>query len=152
MARPTGPIPKPNEQKRRVGNPGRRPLPDRSTIVALPGVADGEVPEPLRPLGPPGRALWERVWKAGARWVSPQTDIELLQILCEQIDERAQLRVKVIGEGNWRERKALRALDQQVVAALSLLGLTPADRTRLGVAEVQAQSTLERMRAQRGPT
>jgi hypothetical protein len=141
--------PKPIEQKRRTGNPGGRPIPERSALVQLPGVG-ATPPEPLRPLGTPGRALWDRVWSAAAPWVSPVTDIELLQVLCEQVDERAALRVKVLSEGNWRDRSQLRALDQQVVTALSLLGLTPTDRTRLGIAEVQAQSTLERMRSARG--
>jgi hypothetical protein len=150
MPRPTGPPPKPNEQKRRLGNPGRRPLPDQSKLVAMPSAAVAGTPEPLRPLGPPGQALWDRVWAAGARWISPHTDVELLQVLCEQVDERAQLRVAVLRDGGWRERKALRTLDHQVVTALSLLGLTPADRTRLGVAEVQAQSTLDKLRQNRG--
>lgn len=150
MARPTGPPPRPNEQKRRLGNPGRRPLPDQSKIVALAATPAGSAPGPLRPLGASGQALWERVWASGAQWISPATDVELLQLLCEQIDERAGLRVTVLREGGWRERKALRVLDHQVVTALSLLGLTPADRTRLGVAEIQAQSTLDKLRANRG--
>jgi hypothetical protein len=146
----SGPPPKPNEQKRRAGNPGRRPLPDRTNVVALLPVEALGVPDPLRPLGTSGQALWERVWAAGARWISPETDVELVQIVCEQIDERAALRVKVLRDNNWRERSALRKLDHQVIQALSLLGLTPADRTRLGVAEVVAQSTLDRLRQNRG--
>lgn len=143
-----GPPPKPNEEKRRIGNPGHRALPDRTKVVALaPAVG---VPEPLRPLGSTGSALWHRVWDGGARWISPQTDAELLQVVCEQVDERAALRVKVLQEGHWRDRAGLRALDAQVVTGLSLLGLTPTDRTTLGVAEVQAQSTLSRLKAERG--
>ena len=43
----------------------------------------------------------------------------------------------------------LTALEAQITKWLSLLGLTPSDRGRLGVAEVRAQSALERIRAER---
>jgi hypothetical protein len=138
-----GPPPRPNEEKRRLGNPGKRPLPALSDIVALAPAT--ETPPPLRPLGAVGLGLWERAWSCGARWISPQTDIELLQILCEQLDERAALRLDVL-RGAWHERSALRDIDAQIVRALSLLGFTPADRSRLGVAEVQAQTTLQKLR------
>ena len=42
-------------------------------------------------------------------------------------------------------RRGLRELDKQIVSNLSLLGFTPSDRTRLGVAEVKAQSKLEEL-------
>jgi hypothetical protein len=48
------------------------------------------------------------------------------------------------------ERKALRELDRQLVANLSLLGFTPTDRTRLGVAEVKRQSKLAEFKARAG--
>jgi hypothetical protein len=69
--------------------------------------------------------------KAG--WIQQEIDVELLQIVCEQIDERASLRFKVLRENDWRDRNALRALDQQILNALSLLGLTPTDRSRTGL-------------------
>lgn len=141
---PAGRPPKPTEQKRRAGNPGKRSLPE--PLVLLP--AAETTPEPVRPLGGPGRALWDRVWAAGARWVSPTTDVELLQIVCESVDERSALRYQVLqpGQNDPHLRAALRALDAQVVSGLSLLGFTPSDRARLGVAEVVAQSTLKRLR------
>jgi P27 family predicted phage terminase small subunit len=40
----------------------------------------------------------------------------------------------------------LATLEDQIRKWLSLLGLTPADRSRLGVAEVKARSKLEEMR------
>ena len=91
MPKPVGRPPKPVEQKRRAGNPGKRPLPD--AVIAIP--TSPTVPEPHRPLGQAGRQFWERVWNVGFTWISPQMDIELLQIVAEQIDERAALRVKV---------------------------------------------------------
>jgi hypothetical protein len=59
------------------------------------------------------------------------------------MDERTQLRAKVLDGGDWRDRGALRALETQLVAILSVLGLNPTDRSRLGVAEVKARGALE---------
>jgi hypothetical protein len=72
---------------------------------------------------------------------------------CEQIDERIKLRTSVWNNNRSDERKALRALDREIVNNLSLLGFSPSDRTRLGVAEVKKQSKLEELmqkKAQRG--
>ncbi|NDD13661.1 MAG: phage terminase small subunit P27 family [Betaproteobacteria bacterium] len=142
MARPVGRPPKPTEQKRRLGNPGKRKLP--SAEVAIVGQIGA--PEPVRPLGQVGLAFWQRVWAVGFAWISPQTDIELLQMVCEQIDERQALRVRVLRDGDWRDRTALRALDAQVLDCLSLLGFTPVDRARLGFVEVKIQNELDAYR------
>ena len=142
MSKPVGRPPKPIEQKRRLGNPGRRPLPDAT--IAIP--TQVEAPEPHRPLGSVGREFWDRVWSRGFTWISPQMDIELLQMVCEQIDERQALRMRVLRDNDWRERASLRALDAQVLDCLSLLGFTPVDRARLGFVEVKIQNELEAFR------
>jgi hypothetical protein len=74
-------------------------------------------------------------------------------MVCEQMDERAKLRTQVWNEGKNDERKALRALERAIVDNLALLGFTPTDRSRLGVAEVKKQTKLEDLlarKAQRG--
>ena len=142
MPKPVGRPPKPVEQKRRSGNPGKRPLP--ATTIAIP--TSPVVPIPHRPLGPAGQQFWERVWAVGFTWISPQMDIELLQIVAEQIDERVALRMRVLKQGDWRDRSALRALDSQVLDCLSLLGFTPVDRARLGFVEVKIKNELEEFR------
>ena len=133
--------PKPTELKRLLGNPGRRPLPDLENVIALPMAV--ETPQPPRPLKDDGTKLWNRIWDSGRTWISPTSDIELVTILCESMDERTQLRAKVLNGGDWRDRGALRALETQLVAILSVLGLNPTDRSRLGVAEVKARGALE---------
>lgn len=107
------------------------------------------IPEPDRPLGTYGRQLWDRVWAAGINWISPVTDIELLLMTCEMIDERWNLRAKVIKDGTPADGRRLDRLSQLIISNLSLLGFTPADRTRLGVAEVKAKSKLEELMARR---
>lgn len=140
---PTGRPPKPTERKRKTGNPGKRKLPDLAAVTSLPPQMG--TPEPPRPLGAAGEAMWERVWARGRAWMA-ESDADLLLLTCEQMDERQQLRLKVLRDGDWRERSGLRALDKQIQDALSMLGFTPADRARLGLAEVKARSVLEELR------
>jgi len=133
--------PKPTERKRKTGNPGRRPLPDLKNVIALPMAQ--ETPQPPRPLGQEGMKLWNRIWDSGRTWISPTSDIELVTILCESMDERTLLRLTVLRGTDWRDRVALRTLEGQLVSILSALGLNPTDRSRLGVAEVKARGALE---------
>jgi hypothetical protein len=144
---PAGRPPKPIEQKRLLGNPGKRALPDESSVILLPQVLSK--PEPTRPLLKYGQELWDRIWGMGATWVSDKTDLELLMMTCEMVDERWNLRVKVMQSDDASMRRGLRELDRQIVSNLSLLGFTPSDRARLGVAEVKAKSKLEELMERR---
>lgn len=138
--------PKPVEVKRKIGNPGGKKLATRS--ISLEPIKD--IPIPTRQLFEAGSELWNRVWSMGQVWISPQTDIELLLMTCELIDERVRLRTEVWnGVGDWHDRKALRELEKNIVNNLSLLGFTPTDRSRMGVAEVKAKSKLEELRIKR---
>jgi hypothetical protein len=143
MAR-TGRPPKPIEVKRITGNPGHRPLPDAGAIQLLPQATS--TPQPSRALGEHGRALWDRIWSMGVQWISPTSDLEILLLTCEAVDERADLRLEVLQSGDRQLRRGLRELDRQIMASLSELGFTPTARSRLGVAEVKAASKIEMMR------
>jgi hypothetical protein len=141
---PAGRPAKPTEIKRKLGNPGRRPLPDSSVVQYLEPVVS--VPDPARPLLKYGREFWDKVWGSGLSWISANTDAELLLMTCELVDERWNLRVRVMQSNDWRERRALRELDDRIIRNLSLLGFTPADRSKLGVAEVKAISKMEALK------
>lgn len=137
--------PKPTEIKRKLGNPGKQKLPDKSKVIELASI--NKLPIPQRQLFESGMALWERVWGMGKTWISEKTDSELLLMTCELIDERVRLRSFVWNNPDaWRERRALRDLDSSIIKNLSLLGFTPVDRTRMGVAEIKARSKLEELR------
>jgi hypothetical protein len=138
---PAGRPSKPTEQKRLLGNPGKRALP--SGTIAIPMIE--VTPEPHRPLLKYGRELWDKVWQTGATWISPNTDTELLLMTCEMIDERWNLRVKVMQTDDSKMRRGLRELDRQIVSNLSLMGFSPSDRSRLGVAEIKAKSKLQEL-------
>jgi hypothetical protein len=70
--------------------------------------------DPLRPLGQAGRAAWDDFVVD-----CPHDVLHLLQLACEQLDERASLRVRVLKDNLPAERRALRALDSQVAENLS---------------------------------
>lgn len=144
---PAGRPPKPIEEKRRLGNPGKRALPSPNEVVTL--EAANRIPEPLRPLGKMGLEFWQRTWEVGMNWISPKADIELMMMTAEMIDERTILRTLVFQDRNAdrpKLRAGLRELEKQIQSNLALLGLSPADRARLGLAEVKRQSKLAELK------
>lgn len=135
--------PKPIEQKRLIGNPGRRPLP--KDAVVLPQL--DMKPAPLRPLGVTGMAFWDEAWNKGQLWLG-RTDAWLVQLTAEMLDERDELR-QILSErvakgdaDSWRDRRQLRDLERSLISNLSLMAWTPVDRSRYGLAEVKAKSKL----------
>ena len=74
-------------------------------------------------------------------------------MVCEQIDRRTELLEQLDKAGFERPiHMTILDLEKQISSNLGLLGLTPTDRTRMGVAEVQKNNKLEEMlqrRAQR---
>ena len=144
---PAGRPSKPIEQKRLLGNPGKRPLTAGQEVEILERAS--EIPEPTRPLLKPGRELWDRVWGSGINWISPQTDLELLLMTSEMVDERWNLRIKVMQTDDMQMARRLDNLTRLIVGNLSLLGFSPSDRSRLGVAEVKKQTKIEELIANR---
>ncbi|SFF11622.1 phage terminase, small subunit, putative, P27 family [Actinacidiphila alni] len=155
---PVGRPPTPTERKRKLGNPGKRALPDAANVVALPPVADDAPAQ----LGPAGRAVWELVTDQ-CKWLA-ESDRPTLVMLCEKFDRRQDFmaRLEASDPVLYTDKGyayanplvgMLSTLEQELAKLLGALGLTPADRTRLGVAEVKAQSNLEKLlqrKAERG--
>jgi hypothetical protein len=132
---------KPAEIKRKLGAKGySKNMP--SSVATIPAVS--VVPDPLQPLSGSGLDLWDRTWQRGFTWLSANTDVQLLQMVCEQLDERDSLRAYVLENIEaWHERAALRELEKSIRSNLSLLGFTPTDRMKLGVAEVKVESKMQ---------
>jgi hypothetical protein len=120
----------PTPAKRPAKKAARKRPAKKAAAAAMPTPAG---PHPIRPLAQPGTEAWARFTSVSAQWIDTVVDVELLQMVCEQIDERAALRVRVLRENDWRDRSALRAIDQQILQGLSMLGLTPSDRSRNGL-------------------
>ena len=135
--------PKPIEQKRLIGNPGKRAMPS-----GLPMVEGGYV-EPQRPLDFAGMQLWQAAMTTGGNWIARNSDTQLLLMVCEQMDRRTDLIAKIEETQEWRLYRALHDLEKMISTNLSMLGFTPADRTRLGLAEVKTASKLDELIARK---
>jgi hypothetical protein len=136
---------KPVEAKARLGQASVTELAlVKQTVAAK---ASG-VPVPLRPLikDGDGQRLWDSLWSSSAVWLRPDTDVELVQMLCEITEEYVALRRQVIVDGDYHDRVALRALEKQRFSLICALGLTPVDRSRLGLQAVKVESQMESFR------
>lgn len=139
MANPPVPV----EKKRMLGNPGKRGLPGEDAIV----LHQGKV-EPPEGLGKSGTALWSRVFDEGEIWISPRLDVTLLERVCRALD-----RISVLDQmfdADPTDRKLIMSINETekvIMSGLSVLGFTPADRARLGLAEIKRQSKLDEMMA-----
>lgn len=139
MANPAKPI----EVKRALGNPGKRPLPDVSATVSL---TAGRV-EPHQPLDWAGLLLWNRVFGVGQTWISPQTDVELLLLTCKQLDRQIVLERQFVEKpDDYHVHRQLLDLEAAIVSNLGKLGLTVDARSKLGLAEIKAETKMEQLR------
>ena len=139
--------PKPVELKALQGNPGRRPIHETEVVDVVFGAA--VAPEGL---GPSGLSLWATVYEAGESWVSSRTDVHLVEQVCRQMDRVAGLRELWLADPADRGvNTSLLETEKAVQSGLSLLGFTPADRTRLGLVSARAKSKLEEIMAMKRP-
>lgn len=147
-----GPAPLPNERHRKLGNPSKKPLP-RGNVIALAPAA-----LPVVGVGTPGDDLVRGILdSAASAWIAAPDRLALLELLREGWNERAHLRAAVAAlppdwvAGRYQPACVLRLaqVEKDLTGWLSQLGLTPSDRSRLGVAEVRARSRLEELRDRR---
>ena len=141
---------KPNEIKRRNGNPGKQKLPDLNKVIALPRFAA----EPPAHLTETGITLWREILNL-APWIA-NTDGTILLELCEKMELKKQIQDQLKPENfilftdkGYAYQNPLfgmlSTVQGDIVKNLSLLGLTPSDRSKLGVAEVKARGKLEEL-------
>lgn len=133
--RPATPI----EIKRRRGTlrKDRHPAAVEGTLALAPAETAPE-------RGPIAEALLAA--GAGA-WLSTVDDAVLLPLIDEAWAERRSLMQRWVGS-DFRDEQAARRLktvEENLTKWLSLAGLTPTDRARLGLAEVKARSKLEEL-------
>jgi P27 family predicted phage terminase small subunit len=137
-----------------LGNPGKRDLPDVASVAPVAPVVTA-VPASL---GPEGAELWQRVTE-GAVWLA-ETDRPVLLMLCEKVDRRAHFRAlldesepvlftdKMYAYANPLVGM-LSTIETEIAKLFGAIGLTPTDRTRMGLAEVKAKNAFEEMMAKR---
>ena len=111
---------------------------------------EGGYVEPHRDLGDAGRALWDRVFGAGKTWVSRQSDVEALMIVCKQLDRQVMLEQQVeSAPDDFHLLRQLLELEKAIMSGLGQLGFTVDARSRLGLAEIKAKSAFETLMSER---
>lgn len=144
MAQPTaGRPPKPNELKRLMGNPGNHPLPDLNVITHLPMAR--EIPTPPENLKDSGLDLWNRAWGIAVTWLSPVSDIESVKNAAHLADANEAARERYMISTEPADAKAYVAINKAYTDALTSLGFDPVSRSRLGVAEVRAATSIDKL-------
>ena len=126
---------------------------------ALATISLTDLPAAPEGLGEYGRAYWTMFWDAGRRHLSEKHDSALVQKLCAAIEQVALIE-------QWQGSDVTRwfyetangqlvthplikqksELNAQITAWLSLLGFTPSDRARLGLAEIRVANELDQYR------
>jgi hypothetical protein len=137
---------KPAELKILQGNPGRRPI---RTNDALAPLEYGYI-EPPAELGEVGKRFWDSIFGAGELWISIKTDTQLVQLVCEQLDRRELIKQQIQADPTdptWYRQA--NEVEKSIVTGLSLLGFSPADRTRLGLVSAKTKTKLEEIIAKR---
>lgn len=155
--RPAGRPAKPTEVKRLEGNPGKRPLPEQKIGSTIPGL-NGSIPKPPTDMGKDGKRLWKQVWTSGEKWLSPDADYPIIMELCHVYDDAEVIRKMIAkgeverwyitGQGQIVQHPAVSQLKNARVLMNSYyaaLGFSPADRARLGLAEVKDSDPLDEL-------
>ena len=137
---------KPLEHKRLVGTLRADRLPPNAPLMTLREPL--EAPRAPETLEGAGLEFWASVWRTP--WVSQTADYWLVLMTAEALVEREKLRELVLDNpDNPKARSGLRELERQLVSQLGLLGFSPSDRSRLGLAEVKKESKLEALLAKK---
>lgn len=148
-----GPARIPNEIKRKRGTLRADKTTANVLQVALPRAADLPAPEGL---GPVATQAWERITSHAGSWIAA-SDREALTMLVQAIEFHAALSSQILREGAVLQTDkgyayahpavGMRATAEEHIRKwMSQLGLTPADRTKLGLAMVESVSKVEQFR------
>ena len=133
--------PKPVELQIAQGNPSKRPI----RVQGVAPIEYGYV-EPPEDLRESGLELWNKIFGAGELWIPIRTDTQLVAQVCRQLDRRDELSRRFWEEPESRVvNMSLLETEKAIVNGLSLLGFTPADRTRLGLVSARTKSKLQEL-------
>lgn len=145
---------KPTELKRALGNPGKRKLPDQGKVIVLPQSSS----QPPTHLTKDQQAKWSEMRRL-APWIAV-TDEPLLTSLVEKMTRQKELAkemkksafVLYTDKGYAYANPLfgmLSTIETEIFKLLCQLGLTPVDRSKMGVAEVKARTKLEEILTQK---
>lgn len=131
---------KPLEVKRITGTLRADRLPVNAPMSELHESA--KIPEPSNALHFTGLVFWQKVW--GLPWLSKVSDYALVSLTAEQLDERDIVRaILEDNQHDYKARSALRDLERSITSNLAALGLSPSERSRMGLAEVKIERKID---------
>lgn len=150
MGRPKTPIEKMMTLSKGDGRtPGKREVEVRS-YTPHPGA-------PVTPLDLRDRGVteWEKVWDAGF-WLHPDKDYHWVEMIARAYDDMDTFRQQVQEDGlvvrGYNGQQAahpliaeIRKCEQTIQKCLSVLGFSPTDRAKLGLAEAKARGQLQKL-------
>jgi P27 family predicted phage terminase small subunit len=111
-------------------------------------------PPPPADLRERGTAEWVKIWQAGSRWLHPEEDYHWIEQISHAYDDISAFREEIertglIVKGYAGQLTAnpllreIRDAENVIRKCLSVLGFSPTDRARLGLAEIKVQSGLQ---------
>ena len=148
MGRPKTPIEKMMTLSKGDGRtPGKREIEVRSYTK------HGGPPVTPADLGDRGVTEWEKVWDAGF-WLKPDQDYHWVEMIARAYDDIETFRSRVQLDGlvvtGYNGQPAahpliaeIRKCESVIQKCLQVLGFSPTDRARLGLAEAKARSALQ---------
>lgn len=100
-----------------------------------------------------GELEWEKIWASGP-WLNPEQDYPWVEMVARAYDEIDEYRKRIEQDGlvvkGYAGQAAahpliaeIRKCEQTIMKCLSILGYSPTDRARLGMAEVKKETALQ---------
>ena len=134
----------PAEVKRARGTARPDRMPKLSAVAPLQPAES--LPDAPTDFGPDALRLWAMAWGAAITWLSPHSDIEIVEQTCRLADDLSIARDRYRETGEPKDGRLVATFQRELTSALASLGFDPAARTRLGVAEVTRVSKLAALR------
>jgi P27 family predicted phage terminase small subunit len=137
---------------RKVVDSGKQVVVQGSIVPNAQAFDHALLPETPANLGKRGETEWFKLWDNGP-WLRPLEDYRQVEFICRAYDDIDAFRATIASEGLIVKGYAgqtvanpliaeVRKSEQVILKCLSLLGFSPSDRARLGLAEIKRQTGL----------
>lgn len=142
---------KPIEQLQKQGNFREDRHGEKIEVAEVVQLQPSGTNAPDRPtsLQAAGAELWENIFNSpAAAWIVP-SDFAIVELACLQADMADMARERFMTTRDPADMRASNQCVAELIKMMSLLGLSPSDRARMGIQIAKTQSTLERMMSRR---
>ena len=150
MARRPEPL---ERQQRKARGDGRTPGGREIVKAAYTIVKREDAPPMPRGLKVRGRKEWTKIWSSGP-WLNPDQDYAWVEMIARAYDDIDTFRARIVDDGLIVTGYAgqtvahpliteVRKAEAVIQKCLSILGYSPSDRARLGMAEVKKETALQ---------